>query len=171
MSELQNYFYSSVRELGYIKSEEAWWVAQIITNENDYFGTSGISLAIRTKHTLMSKEQLNKAGLRGNVKYSSKLYDALTEKGKKNPLEAISKPIMNALFSMSREQRLNLAIKNGEVIIVTAGNCCPKTIEKFGKRKVFELKQLPAFPTETCDQETCNCSFRNMDIFLANRLK
>ncbi len=95
------------------------------------------------------------------------LFDALTEKGKRNPILAAEKTVMNYLARKSDlENRKTLGKMRMDFIfelsVTTDERACEVCTSMKGKR--FSMDQAPLLPIEDCQSDFCRCGYYSHPI-------
>lgn len=93
MSEFEDEFRAVCKRRKCIKAEDVDWILIAIGDSWETHGAKACGLMVRKFHKSMSKEELKTIGLRGNTIISHKAYNALTERGCLNPIEAFEDSI------------------------------------------------------------------------------
>lgn len=152
-------------KLGTFKPESAEWISPLINSgmENGY-GYAKVSLIIRKNGRLLTKEELKPYGIRGNAHVGSDFLASLTDKGLKDPLQAIMQLVSFANTGSAYNATLQ-SFKKAEALAPSLGL---KLITTYDKRTcraaralegtIFKSSNCPILPLPNCDADMCRCT-------------
>ena len=146
-----------------IKPNDIPWVLQFIyRGHTNHWGVSRVAMAIRSSGELLSKEEVKALGLRGNTKIGRKYLEALTEKGRQDPVNSILDICQRLLMHMLHVNHL-LQIKMSQdrgVKLYPKLLCSQYACSQAQRlnRQTFEVERFPVLPLAGCDVDCCTCT-------------
>lgn len=157
MISYRHYIDEAIIALGYIKPECGEWLTSF-AEQYSQNGWGDVARLARTMGEPMAAERRKSLKL-GNIKISVDAYEALTEKGRQVPTQAIELTVQRALVGFHRD-RENASVLNNtdfEKVEVHAWNPCPEFTAASLTNQVVERRKAPSFPLPGCSRTACDC--------------
>jgi|GEM_PF-6504268 len=150
-----------VRHLDMIDVDNAIWLIDLITvGCLQGLKNAQIATTIRNYGKAMTPEEKAERGLKASSRLSKTFYDALTEKGRADPVAAsraiVSRARNAGVWQRDREQYMNRHPSPGwrwATILHRGPECCAWAYENDQK----ELIEYPTLPVASCDKNICSC--------------
>lgn len=159
--EVEPFVREAARALGYVREDCVEWLAKEIAK---YFFHGKADYHIRREGEQLTKDEKKALGLDPYTHLSQKVFDCLTEKGLRDPLEnfrtTCSRITKNLFREAERRKLARMANKKFKVfkhVQFRTGPREPCAAARKLADRIFPIGQQPDLPLKDCDREVCSC--------------